>query len=55
MSGGVSAIYILDARGKLLISREYRGDAPPGCVDRFVSLVTGTLAASTRAGKLQSG
>ena len=38
---GLSSLFILDARGKVLISREYRGDTPAGCVDRFVSLITG--------------
>jgi AP-1 complex subunit mu len=43
MAGAISAIYILDSKGKQLISRDFRGDTPAGCVERFVGLVTGAL------------
>jgi len=32
-----SAIYILDAKGKLLISRNYRGDVPLNIAERFIA------------------
>jgi AP-1 complex subunit mu len=37
----VSAVFILDSKGKLLISRDFRGDIPVSCVDRFVNIITG--------------
>lgn len=43
MAGAISAIYILDSKGKQLIARDFRGDTPAGCVERFVGLVTGAL------------
>ncbi len=36
----LSAIYILDAKGKVLISRNYRGDVEPGVIERFIGLAT---------------
>lgn len=33
----ISALYILDRKGKIIISRDYRGDVRPSCVDRFVN------------------
>lgn len=35
----VSAIFILDSRGKVLISRNYRGDIPMFVADRFITLL----------------
>lgn len=35
----MSAIFILDLKGKVLISRDYRGDLKPGCVERFMPIV----------------
>jgi AP-1 complex subunit mu len=32
----ISALFILDAKGKIIISRDYRGDCRVSCVDRFV-------------------
>eukprot|EP01099_Mayorella_cantabrigiensis_P000403 TRINITY_DN1186_c0_g2_i1.p1 TRINITY_DN1186_c0_g2~~TRINITY_DN1186_c0_g2_i1.p1 ORF type:complete len:446 (+),score=94.40 TRINITY_DN1186_c0_g2_i1:51-1340(+) len=32
-----SAVYILDQKGKILISRNYRGDVPLNIADRFIS------------------
>lgn len=32
---GCSAIYFLDQKGKIIISRDYRGDLPQGIVERF--------------------
>jgi len=32
----ISALFILDAKGKIIISRDYRGDVRVNCVDRFV-------------------
>jgi hypothetical protein len=37
----VSAVFVLDSKGKLLISRDFRGDIPVSCVDRFVNIITG--------------
>jgi len=37
----VSAVFVLDGKGKLLISRDYRGDLPVACVERFVNILTG--------------
>ena len=44
----VSAVFILDGKGKLLISRDFRGDVPVSCVDRFVNIITGARAARAR-------
>lgn len=35
----ISAIYILDVKGKVLISRNYRGDIDMGCIEKFMPLV----------------
>ncbi|CAM9803531.1 unnamed protein product [Lampetra planeri] len=35
-----SGVYILDLKGKTLISRNYRGDVPTSAVDAFFSLLT---------------
>jgi AP-1 complex subunit mu len=32
-----SAVFILDQKGKILISRNYRGDVPMNVASRFVS------------------
>ena len=37
----LSAVYILDAKGKVLINRDFRGDLPQNCVERFVSFISG--------------
>ncbi len=34
-----SAVFVLDLKGKVLISRNYRGDIPPSAVDRFMPLL----------------
>ena len=34
-----SGIYILDSKGKALISRNYRGDVESADVDKFMTLV----------------
>jgi AP-1 complex subunit mu len=33
----LSALYILDQKGKILISRNYRGDVPFNSAERFIS------------------
>ena len=33
-----SAVYVLDVKGKVLISRNYRGDVPANAVDKFMPL-----------------
>ncbi|CAJ0574273.1 unnamed protein product, partial [Mesorhabditis spiculigera] len=35
----ISAIYILDMKGNVIVSRNYRGDVEPSCIDRFMPLV----------------
>jgi AP-1 complex subunit mu len=34
-----SAVFILDLKGKVLISRNYRGDIPMSAVDRFMPML----------------
>lgn len=36
----LSAIFILDSKGKSLIARNFRGDVPMGAIDDFVNLVS---------------
>lgn len=36
----LSAIYILDMKGKVLINRNYRGDIESNVIDKFLGLVT---------------
>jgi hypothetical protein len=36
----LSAIYFLDMKGKVLISRNYRGDIESNLIDKFIGLVT---------------
>lgn len=35
----ISAIYFLDNKGKVIISRDYRGNIPSKCVERFIQKV----------------
>jgi len=35
----VSSIYLLDSKGKVLISRNYRGDIEPSVIDKFMPLL----------------
>jgi len=35
----ISAVYILDSKGKILIARDYRGDVSNKCLERFCSVV----------------
>ena len=35
----LSAIFVLDLKGKVLISRNYRGDIPMTAVDKFLPLI----------------
>ena len=35
----ISAIYILDLKGKIIISRDYRGDIGLNYVERFVTKI----------------
>lgn len=44
----VSAVYILDLKGKVIISRDYRGDVKPSTAEKFV----GKLNELEEAGKL---
>lgn len=39
MACGCSAIFILDMKGKILISRDFRGDVPLSCAERFISRI----------------
>ena len=36
---GPSAVFILDQKGKILISRNYRGDVPMSCAERFIAKI----------------
>jgi len=38
----VSAVYLLDSKGKVIISRDYRGDIPLKCLERFITHVLET-------------
>jgi AP-1 complex subunit mu len=39
MASAITAIFILDLKGKILISRNYRGDIPMSAVEKFLPLV----------------
>src|SRR5262245_1336460 len=39
-SSMASAVFILDLNGKVIISRDYRGDIPMSAVDRFMPMLT---------------
>lgn len=39
-TSGPSAVFILDSKGKILISRNYRGDVPMSAAERFISKLT---------------
>ena len=34
-----SALFILDLKGRIILSRDYRGDIAPKNIDRFISRV----------------
>jgi len=36
----LSAIYLLDMKGKVLVSRNYRGDIESNLIDKFIGLVS---------------
>jgi AP-1 complex subunit mu len=33
----ISALFILDTKGRVIINRDYRGDVSPKCVERFMA------------------
>lgn len=39
MAAGCSAIFMLDLKGKILIARNYRGDVPMACAERFIAKI----------------
>jgi len=39
MAAGCSAIFMLDNKGKILIARNYRGDVPMACAERFIAKI----------------
>eukprot|EP01094_Clydonella_sp_ATCC50884_P010659 TRINITY_DN2044_c0_g1_i1.p1 TRINITY_DN2044_c0_g1~~TRINITY_DN2044_c0_g1_i1.p1 ORF type:complete len:430 (-),score=176.31 TRINITY_DN2044_c0_g1_i1:306-1595(-) len=39
MAAGCSAIFMLDQKGKILIARNYRGDVPMACAERFIAKI----------------
>eukprot|EP01095_Lingulamoeba_sp_RSL-Kostka_P003221 TRINITY_DN1416_c0_g1_i1.p1 TRINITY_DN1416_c0_g1~~TRINITY_DN1416_c0_g1_i1.p1 ORF type:complete len:423 (-),score=129.58 TRINITY_DN1416_c0_g1_i1:166-1434(-) len=39
MATGLSAIFVLDKKGKILINRNYRGDVPMSCAERFIARI----------------
>jgi len=47
-----SAVFILDVKGKVVISRNYRGDVPMNCVERFagVARARGLMSPHARIG-----
>ena len=45
---GCSAIYILDLKGKILISRDYRGDVGKGAARRFITMLTDDMEAEMK-------
>ncbi|XP_049850274.1 AP-1 complex subunit mu-like [Schistocerca gregaria] len=36
----ISTLYLLDSKGKAIISRDYRGDTSPECLENFVSYIS---------------
>jgi len=61
LSGGrvsrmtASAVFILDVKGKVIISRNYRGDVPMNCVERFSGHVLEADEADERPVWLEHG
>lgn len=45
---GCSAIYILDLKGKILISRDYRGDVGKSAARRFITMLTDDMEAEMK-------
>ena len=55
-----SGVYILDLKGRPIISRDYRGDVPPKAVDKFIMKLNeteeqGLLRPLLQAGKVKCG
>jgi len=50
-----SAVFILDMKGKVIISRNYRGDVPMNCVERFSGHVLESEEADERPVWLEHG
>ena len=50
-----SAVFILDVKGKVIISRNYRGDVPMNCVERFSGHVLEAEEADERPVWLEHG
>jgi len=50
-----SAVFILDVKGKVIISRNYRGDVPMNCVERFAGHVLEADEADERPVWLEHG
>ncbi|KAL1510986.1 hypothetical protein AB1Y20_005811 [Prymnesium parvum] len=50
-----SAVFILDVKGKVIISRNYRGDVPMNCVERFAGHVLEAEEADERPVWLEHG
>jgi len=50
-----SAVFILDMKGKVIISRNYRGDVPMNCVERFSGHVLESEEADDRPVWLEHG
>ena len=50
-----SAVFILDMKGKVIISRNYRGDVPMNCVERFSGHVLEAEANDERPVWLEHG
>lgn len=35
----ISAVFILDVKGRIIVSRDYRGDISPKCAERFMTKI----------------
>jgi len=44
--GAISALFFLDTKGRVLLCRDYRGDVPLSCADKFISRLHETEAES---------
>lgn len=49
-----SALFILDLKGRVILSRDYRGDVAPKLVERFISRVNELEDTGEFAGHLQT-
>ena len=50
----LSAIYLLDMKGKVLVSRNYRGDIENNLIDKFIGLLTDKVLVQLTSVNLKS-